>query len=302
MFKKTFAVILFSLTIACCSQTIAQDKISAENMERFHIMEDSLMVTVDSMYNAFIPESRLDYSNRFIKQLLRTLKLPNSYYYPFDKLKTKINIMYPDDNAFRIFNWEIVPSQINRRYYAAIQMPAEQLKLFPLIDCTSELGKDAQDSSLTNTRWYGAYYYRILTRDAGGRKVYTMLGLNASNPLSNKKIIDPMEITEKGVVFGLPIFDFSGGKMPVNSNICRYILEYKKDAEVSMNWDDDKKMIYFDHLVSQVNDPYRKYTFVPSGEMDGFKWDNDKWVFQSNILPVQILKDGEAPSGDQPLK
>lgn len=297
MLKRVFASLLISICVMAAHTAGAQDKITAEGRQQFRIMEDSLLVTVDSMYNGYLPEIRQNYCDKFIRQLIRTLKLPNSYYYTFDSLKTKINIIAPDDNSFRMFNWEMLPSQVTRRYYAAVQLPAEQLKLYPLIDCTDELGKNAQDSTLTNSRWYGAFYYRIITHEVDGQKIYTMFGLNAASPISNKKVLDPMEITANGIVFGLPIFDFSGGKITGNEGIKRFIIEYKKDANASMNWDNEKQVIYYDRLVSQMNDPNRKYSYVPSGEYDGFKWENDKWMSVHDLMPVQILKDGEAPGG-----
>jgi hypothetical protein len=63
-----------------------------------------------------------------------------------------------------------------------------------------------------------------------------------------------------------------------------------------MNWDAELNAIFFDKLVSQVNDPNRKYTFVPTGQYDGFRWGNDQWNYVEDLIPVDPLKDGQAPS------
>ena len=265
-------------------------------MERLQIMEDSLLTTADSMYNAFLSDTHIFYSERFVRQLIHALKIPNSYYYPFSKLKDKINIISSDDNAFRMFNWEITPSNILKRYYGAIQMPEEKLKLYGLIDYTDEMGKGAEDSILRGGKWFGAIVYRIMPHDVQGQTVYTLFGLNASSPLSNKKVLDPMTIDERGVTFGAPIFGVVSENYP-NRRINRFVLEYKKGVQAMLNWDDEKKIIVFDKLVSQGNDPHRKYTYVPSGQYDGFRWNNDTWNYLTDLLPVTILKDGEAPLG-----
>jgi hypothetical protein len=57
------------------------------------------------------------------------------------------------------------------------------------------------------------------------------------------------------------------------------------------------QLVYFDRLASDVNDPNRKYTYVPSGQYDGFKWEGDQWQFKQDLIPVQDLGDGKAPDG-----
>jgi hypothetical protein len=296
MIKNNALFILFICTLLICGKTYAQN-IAPQDLERFHIMEDSMAITSDSMYVAYIPDTRVEYSERFARQLVRALKIPNSYYYPFDKIKDKINIIYADDGAFRIFNWAIEPSAVLKRYYGAIQMPSEKLKLFGLHDYSEELGKGAEDSVLTGGKWMGAIYYRIMAHEVAGQKVYTLFGLNASNPVSNRKVLDALTFTSDGIVFGAPIFGVASEHIH-NARVNRFILEYKKDVQVSMNWNEERSIIIFDKLVSQVNDPNRKYTYVPSGQYDGLRWDNEMWNYLRDIIPVTILKDGQAPLED----
>lgn len=288
MLNRSIAFFAFLLFFA--TPVFAQD-----NIVSIKAIEDSMLVNADSMYKAFLPEERSLYNEKFVKQLIRALKVPGSYSYPFDKLKDKINILSPDDKAFRIFNWSIAVSDVNVRYYGAIQMAGEQLKLYPLIDCSAELGKGAEDSILANGRWYGALYYRIIPREVEGKTIYSLFGLNASSPISSKKAIDPMVITDKGLVFGAPIFNVRSQNFP-DRRVNRFIIEYKKGVNASMNWDAELNAIFFDKLVSQVNDPNRKYTFVPTGQYDGFRWGNDQWNYVEDLIPVDPLKDGQAPS------
>lgn len=287
MFYKSLILIAF-LLLVMSKASFAQDA-------QLKVMEDSLVITADSMYNAFIPDERTLYNEKFVKQLVRALKMQGSYSYPFDELQKKINILYPEDKTFRIFNWSIAPTDITRRYYGAIQMNSAGLKLYPLFDYSGSLSKGAEDSVLTDGKWYGALYYRIMPNDVDGQTVYTLFGLNASSAISNKKLMDPMTITAKGPVFGAPIFNVRSQGRP-SERINRFIIEYKKEVQASMNWDADLNAVYFDKLVSQVNDPNRKYTYVPSGEYDGFKWDNGYWNYVQNLIPIDALKDGQAPT------
>lgn len=295
MVKRTLVVLLcaVSCSLSVCSK--AQTRISAEAMSAMQQMEDSLILVADSMYSAFIPDERPIYCEKFVKQLVRALKNTNSFEYPFTKLAGKINIIAPEDKSFRIFNWLLLPAENQVRYYGAIQMPGESLRLYPLVDYTKELGKSAEDSILRNSKWYGALYYKILATEVNGERVYTLFGLNASSPISNRKVLDPLRLTDKGPVFGAQIFNVSSMNN-TNQRINRYVMEYKKEVQASMNWDEEQKIIYFDRLVSQINDPNRKYTFVPSGQYDGFRWDKGQWNYIQDLIPIQNFKDGEAPA------
>jgi hypothetical protein len=288
MFYRTF-VLLSAIFIAAFTSVSAQD-----NDRQIKAVEDSLLVTADSMYNAFLPEMRSIHNEKFVKQLVRALKIPGSYNYKFERLGSKINIIYPEDKAFRIFNWSIASSDVTLRYYGALQMPGTQLKLYPLVDYTAEMGKGAEDSILTNGKWFGALYYRIIPQEVNGTVVYTLFGKNASSPLTDKKVLDPLTITDKGPVFGAPIFNVRSQNKP-NERVNRFIMEYKKQVQASLNWDNDMNAIFFDRLASDVNDPNRKYTFVPTGQYDGFRWSEGYWNYLQDLIPIAPLKDGEAP-------
>jgi hypothetical protein len=298
MRKQMNSLLMLVLAMLAGSRLHAQ-QLDARNREKLQIMEDSLVVSADSMYSTLLPDDRVICAERFARQLVRTLKIPYSYFFPFDSLRKTVNIIYAEDKSFRMFNWAIAPSLASKRYYGAIQMPAEQLKLYGLRDYTDQLEKGAADSILTGGKWFGALYYRILSRDVAGQKVYFMLGYNASSPISNKKVLDAMMITDKGIVLGAPVFNLASENFK-GRGVNRFILEYKKDVQVSMNWDAEKQVIIFDNLVSQMNDPNRKYTFVPSGQYDGLRWDGQRWNYLRDLIPVTILKDGEAPS--EPVK
>jgi hypothetical protein len=300
MFLTRFTVLAGLICFLFSTRSFSQIAIGAAELSQIKNIEDTLLVYADSMYSAPIPEYRTGYCETMVRHLVRALRIPGSYAYGFDKLKEKINIIGPDDNSFRIFNWAIAPSENTRRYYGAVQMASEQLKLYPLVDYTKELSRGAEDSVLTGGKWFGALYYRVLANQVEDRKYYTLFGVNSSSAISNKKVMDPLYFTETGVVFGAPIFNLNSESRP-EERINRFIIEYKKEVQASLNWDNDMNAVFFDKLVSQVNDPNRKYTYVPSGQYDGFRWSGNQWMYVRDLIPVQTFKDGEAPE-PQPVK
>ncbi len=292
MLNKIYAVLFASMLTASAN--------AQQDIALIRSMEDSLVKTVDSMYENNIPDEMSTYNARIVKQLVRALKMDGSYNYAFDSLGKRFNIIYSDDRKFRIFNWSIALEENTRRYYGAIQMNSDKLKLYPLVDCSGELGKGAEDSVLKGSKWYGALYYRIMSKETENGTVYTMFGVNEASPIIKRKLLDPMMITENGPVFGAQIFNIRSQNNP-DQRVQRFILEYKKQVQASLNWEEENKVIYFDRLESETNDPGRKYTYVPSGQYDGFRWVDGYWNFIQDLIPVDQLKDGAAPV-PQPYK
>lgn len=293
MLNKIYGV-LFASMLATSVANAQQD------IALIRSIEDSLVKTVDSMYEHNIPDEMPAFNARIVKQLVKALKIDGSYSYPFDSLGKRINIIYADDKKFRIFNWSLPLEENTRRYYGAVQMNSDKLKLFPLVDCSTELGKGAEDSVLKGGKWFGALYYRIMSKETESGLTYTMFGVNEASPIIKRKLMDPMMMTENGPVFGAQIFNIRSQNTP-DQRIQRFIIEYKKQVQAALNWDEEGKVVYFDRLESETSDPARKYTYVPSGQYDGFRWVDGYWNFVQDLIPVDQLKDGTAPV-PQPYK
>jgi hypothetical protein len=268
------------------------DKESVTELTR---LEDSLLLMADSMMNAPIPDDRIDYCVRFTKHLKSAMLIPNSFQYPFTRLSKKVHIIYSEDKTFRIFNWLIAPATDLRRYYGAVQLDAEDPKYFPLIDGSAEFGADIANQTLDNKHWYGSEIYKIMDQTIQGRKAYILFAFNSNGTGSNKKILDVLTLDENGATFGAPVFmmpNISGQGLTKQS---RVIFEYKKTAQIYLNYDAEKKMIIFNRLASEVTDPNRKSTYIPTGQMDGLRWTGDSYQFVKDAVPVLKLQDGQAP-------
>lgn len=256
-------------------------------------LEDSMVVMADSMISEPIPDYRIDFCVRFTKQLRTALAIPNSFKYPFAKLAEKIHIIYPEDKSFRIFNWLIAPSEDVRRYYGVIQMDEQEAKYYPLIDDSDQM--PSPETQVTdNKHWYGCEIYKIMEQNTSNGKGYLLFGYNSSGASSSKKLIDVLRIGDDAVSLGAPIFIMPDIKeRMVRQN--RVILEYKKSATIYLNYDAERKMILFNRLASEVTDPNRKSTYIPTGQMDGLRWNNGVFEFVKDAMPVLHLQDGQAP-------
>jgi hypothetical protein len=75
----------------------------------------------------------------------------------------------------------------------------------------------------------------------------------------------------------------------------RFNIEYKKEAKTFFNYDPEKDIIVFDHLISESNEPESKSTYIPDGDFEAFKWQDGQWVHKERLEFDLKLKDGQFP-------
>lgn len=272
----------------------AQSQNRVPNIPLLKAKEDSLAVLANKIITSTDPAIRFRSDSQFTRILVRALKNPFSFYFPFDSLVSISRICSPD-SSFRIFTWQVSKDEDVHRRHGAIQMntPDGTLKLFPLIDRTSTIS-NITDTITNNEWWIGSIYYKILQHQFNGRSYYTLLGYDENNIRSTKKRIEILYFNErKTPVFGGPFFDFSGDTIPKKMQ-SRFWIEYKKNGNARMTYDDEMQMILYDHLISETNEPMKKYTYIPDGDYEGFKWENGKWKHIEKVFQFK-LQDGQAP-------
>lgn len=287
--RRFFAGLLFFISISVSAQTLS--KASFNQLKK---MEDSMKIYGRKMIMEKTASQRFIADSVFIRMLVRSLKTPNSFSYPFDSLET-ISHIYAPDSAFRLFSWQFSRDDNYYRQRGAIQIKTTDgsLLLFPLVDM-SDFTTSPQDSVRTGQNWIGAIYYSIIVKNFNNKKYYTLLGFDDNNIRSTKKWIEVLTFNEKGKpVFGGPYFSVHSDSVKTLLP-ARFCIEYKKDGRSRMNYDKDLDMIIYDHLVSESNEPGNAYTLVPDGDYQGFKWQNGKWAQIDKVFDYK-LQDGQAP-------
>ncbi|MHB1922289.1 MAG: hypothetical protein ACYCOO_08635 [Chitinophagaceae bacterium] len=270
-----------SLILSFSLISLKAQRISKEDWKGLQGKEDTLKLLSYKIVNAPNSQQRQQACGQFIPKLVQALKIRGSFFYPFDSLR-QISIQYPQDSSFRIFTWALHQQFGSYRYYGAIQLNSanRQLKLIPLFDNT-EFTASPADTVTSNLGWIGCIYYRIIQNAFRGKTYYTLFGWDGDNIRSDQKILDILTFKKGKAIFGAPIFKIRGNQgQPVP--IKRFFLVFKKDANVQLNYDDQMKMIVFDHLVSLTQQLQKKYTLVPDGDYEAFKWINGYWVHINN--------------------
>ncbi len=279
------SIIILSVFIKTNAQSYAQNLVQKEDSLKYH---GNIIV------NGEFAEQRFRADSHFTRILVRALQIPYSFYHSFDSLIT-ISRLYSPDSSFRIFTWQLSKDENTFRRHGAIQMNTKDgsLKLYPLIDRSSLIINQA-DTITNNEWWIGTIYYKILLHKIVDRNYYTLLGYYENNRLSTRKIIEILSFDAMNrPVFGSNIFDFSMDKTQKNTQ-SRYWIEYKKDAQASIKFDQELDLLIYDHLISETNEIDRKETYVPDGDYEAFKWTNGKWLHIEKPFDYK-LEDGQAP-------
>jgi hypothetical protein len=286
-------LVIFFFT-ALLAMNVSAQRINSATFKRLQQKEDSLKSYSVSLIQGINSADRLKADSLLTRVLVRALKEQHSFYYPFDSLLT-ISRLYAPDSSFRIFTWQMVINDNVVRQHGAIQMRTYDgsLKLFPLID-KSDVTINLKDTVGNNFGWIGAIYYKIIQKKNGPQDIYTLLGYDENNIRSNRKIIEVMRFVNEEPVFGGRYFSYENDAS-FKSSESRYILEYKKNAGPKLNYDPELDMILVEHLVSESNEPAKKWTLVGDGDYEGFKWKSGKWVH------IEKVYDQQTPLGQEPV-
>jgi hypothetical protein len=287
--KPLFFFFLLLLT----SGAVQAQSITTSDAKILRQKEDSLKVLAKKLIVDSLTAHRMRNDSLFIRTLVRSLQIKNSFYHPFDSI-VGVSKLYAPDSSFRIFSWSLSFDYYYHRQRAAIQIKTADgsLKLVPLRDF-SEFTSKPTDSIRTKDNWIGAVYYNIIKTTHGGKNFYTLFGYDPNSVRSNMKWIDVLTFDNKG----MPQF---GGTFSFEKDTAkrapqkRFFIEYKKEASAFVNYDPDLNIILVDHLISDSDEPDKPYTFVPDGDNEGFKWEGGKWVHIDKVFDFK-LKDGEAP-------
>ncbi|TWR31571.1 hypothetical protein FPZ43_03610 [Mucilaginibacter pallidiroseus] len=249
-----------------------------KDLQNLRVYHDSLTSLGKKFINSPDDIERKNANYKFITTLVSALRVPNSFNFGFDSVKS-ISIINAPDNRFRIFSWHVMNQDGSYRYYGTIQMnTGGKLQMYPLED-NSPFIKHPEDSVTDTRHWYGAQYYKII-RTSADRPYYVMLGWKGNNVKSTKKVIEVLSFNrDNQPVFGAPVFD--GG---IVKNRKRVVFEYTRQASMLLRYVPDEQLIVFDHLAppdDKMKD--RPETFGPDLSYDGYRMTNGRWKFTENL-------------------
>lgn len=222
-----------------------------------------------------------DSVNDILKKVLKqTLYMNKSFKYPFDSLKY-LGKIKSEDKKLRIYTWNYIKENAQLAYFGFIQYYHRKTKkylIYELKDKTDKIKKPVI-AVLSPGMWYGALYYKIITKTYKRKTHYAILGWNANDDFTNKKIIETLHFNRNGIpTFGERILGFE------NRRYCRLIFEYAEQAGMMLRYDKDKKMIIWDHLSPPVPSLTGQYKYYgPDFSYDGLFFNKGKWDYYPDL-------------------
>jgi hypothetical protein len=267
-------------------QLNAQHTFSEIELKQLQSREDSLRIQADSMINALSPGKRFLSDSFFVRTLVRALRIPHSFHYSFDSLQT-ISRLYAPDSSFRIFTWQLKKDEYFYYQKGAIQLRTNDgsLRLYPLFDA-SMFTSNPLDSVRSRNNWIGAIYYKVIQKTWNGRNYYTLLGFDGFTVGSNRKWMEVLTFDESTGEprFGGPFIKVKHDTAKTEQVLNRFVIEYKKEASTTFNYNSEMDMVIVDHLISETQEPHRPETYIPDGDFEGFQWKNGVWVHVPKVF------------------
>jgi len=248
--------------------------ILSQDTDTLFLLENQLSVnyqkTLDTTYSGRSGQAEVFYDN-----FLSCLSIEESFEFPFEKLEN-IGKIYSPDKRIRIYTWNIPDGISENMYYGIIQYFSHDKEKINLVTLNRSDGLNFTNLDKT---WSGSLYYKIIESKHAGRKYYALLGFDLNTPLSNKKVIEVISIDDFDTLY------FCEKLLQYEEHMVdRIIFEYNEKAVMSLQYNENMKMIVFDHLSPSKPSLNGQYEFYgPDFTYDGLKWENGIWVYHSNI-------------------
>lgn len=296
----------------------------AQNSVFLQNAEQELRNLQDTMFFADSDNERFNANERFKEKLGNCLEMPNSFSYSFDALN-RISILTSQDKRFRVFTWAIISSEGSYDNFGFVQAKNEatgEYEVYPLLARNDEI-YSPEEQKLSDTCWFGAVYYELITSKYENITYYTLLGWDGKDIYSKRKVIEPVTFKHNSgrPVFGASVFY----KM---KTLKRMIFEYAPDVSFNLKYESQyfevggikkakkkrvgknkpfeveekklerSKMILYDELESKTDGVVGlKQLNVPSGKVLGLTFERGRWRSLETPVPRNKKKKNEVDEG-----
>ena len=245
---------------------------------------DSLSISyrLEKLFGRLISE-REDSTRLMVNDSIKTIvesmvKTDSIFNFNLQNVRYLGQITSPD-SVFKIVSWNLNLKDEAGKYFCYIikgNFSGERNSIYRL-EASYDSTNILKGTIYTADNWYGALYYEIRSQIIDGVKCWILLGINYSNPLITKKVIDVIRFTDDGIILGSNIFSSPEGLQ------AREVFQYSADATMTLRFTDDKTIV-FDHLVPFSPDLEGKLEYYgPDFSYDAFIFEDGIWTFKLDV-------------------
>jgi len=271
---KTFLLLFLLLSLFFSHKIHSQNSYNTDSL---------LNTTVDKFIQLKASDNdklTLYMSNILDSMLISIFSDEKSFDYDYSTLKKHCSILKSDDGCMQIISWNIYISTGDYHYFGYIQYKpkkSNEFYFYQLKDKSSSI-EHPKFSNLNTNKWFGCIYYDIIEQKEKKKTIYTLLGWDGNNLLTNKKIVEVVSFQNNKPNFGYN-FEINGKKFK------RLIFEYNKRVSMTLRWDEKMNVIVWDHLAPKEYKYKGMYQFYgPDFTYDGLKFEKRTWIFFDNIV------------------
>lgn len=212
-------------------------------------------------------------------QLAQFYSDPSNFSVSFDTLNY-LGQLTSEDDQLRIITFNIPYQDETFRYYCLFVEKMEKekaVKVHRLVD-NGQPWVGLENKTISQNEWYGALYYRIITRKYKGETFYTLIGWDGNTRISNLKMVDVVQFDSGVPLFGAPMFIQKDEKTEQDIVQRRLIFEYAEDANMALNFQENENLIVMDHLAPENPKLEGQFQFYgPDFSYDALKFKKGKW-------------------------
>ena len=245
-------------------------------------LELQLKTRMDQLRAAKTPNEINKINALFTKEMGVFLRKDGAFQFQFSQLQT-IADLKSDDGLLRIVHWNLEYPDFTYSYSGFImkvEEETENCKVFDLIDVTDPFTL-IPEQQIDSKSWYGALYYKIIPIEYNNEIQYVLLGWDGATSSSTFKVIDVLVFKGNAAKFGSPVF--------VNKNKVskRVIFEYADKSAMSLQMDEKRDRIVFDHLSPETPALTGIYSYyVPDFSYDSYIWEDDRFVLHEDVIAI----------------
>ncbi len=219
----------------------------AQNTTLLESYKDSILhYSSELIYKTNSDNRKQELSDKLSNYILRFAKQENSIDFDLSSLKI-VKVITSDDKKLRLFTW-VVPFSDKAFVYKGIAQSynssKKQYGSSKLIDQTDKLGYSVQNKTLNIKRWYGSYYYKIITTKRGKKTFYTVIGWKGISKTIQSKVIEIITLRNNGgITFGYNLFSIKGYEYFAKNRRSSKRLVFKFSSQSNMYIDYDYQTI-----------------------------------------------------------
>jgi hypothetical protein len=236
MKSKLLLSVLFTLLMT--------NNLLSQNTALFNRFQDSIVFYENKLKLSVPEEERKAADKKILAFIAKAARQQKSMDYGFDSLNI-VSVLTSDDKMLRIFTWMIPYDNGRYGYNGLIQAYNKNKKKYSveyLYDFTERITQPMK-KLLSPKKWYGARYYKLITKKYRGRRYYTVLGWKGIDPTITAKVVDVIDVKSNGkIVFGYNLFYLEKYKYFEKYRRPKRLV-YKYSAKASMNLRYEKQTV-----------------------------------------------------------